>query len=89
MTKISIMQPRHFRLRLTPGLPGDSGLKLYAVPERGGLQRTDRAVTTYRLPLQPVGHATYKGNLQPRHHVYAINYYLNLGTKHGRLRYSK
>lgn len=28
----------------------------YTEPERGGLQRTDRAVTTCHLPLPPVGH---------------------------------
>ena len=38
-------------------------------------QRTDRAVTTGRLPLYTVGLGANKGNLGPRHHVYAVDYY--------------
>ena len=45
------------------GLPlkwsGDYGQQLYAISERGGLQRTNRAVTTCGLPQQTVG---YKAN---------------------------
>ena len=39
------------------GLPlkwsGDSGQQLYAISERGGLLKTDRAVTTCGLPNRP------------------------------------
>ena len=31
---------------------GDSGQQLYAISEHGGQLRTDRAVTTCRLPLR-------------------------------------
>ena len=38
---------------------GDSGQRLYAISECGGLQRTNRAVITHVLSLQTVG---YKAN---------------------------
>lgn len=41
---------------------------------------TNMAITTSRLPLQPMEDTTNKGNLQLRHRVYAIDYCLNLGT---------
>ena len=47
----TILPLAYFGHRFTTGLPVDAGLWLYAVPERGGLQGTDRAVTTCRLPL--------------------------------------
>jgi hypothetical protein len=37
--------------------------------------RTDRAVTTCRLPLNTMGLVANKGNLGPKHHVYAVDYY--------------
>ena len=40
-----------FRAPVNTGLPSVVGLQLYAISERGGLRRTDRAVTTCRLPL--------------------------------------
>jgi hypothetical protein len=33
------------------GLPVDASLRLYAISEYGGLQMTDRAITTCCLPL--------------------------------------
>ena len=33
------------------GLPSVVGLQLYVVSEHGGLRRTDKAITTYCLPL--------------------------------------
>ena len=48
------------------GLPlkwsGDSGQQLYAISERGGLRRTDRAVSTCGLPLTTVGYKANEGN---------------------------
>jgi hypothetical protein len=48
------------------GLPlkwlGDSSQRLYTISECGGLQRTNRAITTYGLPLQTVGYKANKGN---------------------------
>jgi hypothetical protein len=35
----------------------------------------DRDVTTCRLPLYTMGLGAIKGNLGPRHHVYAVDYY--------------
>ena len=32
-------------------LPSDTGLRFYVNPEHGGLQGTNRAITTYHLPL--------------------------------------
>jgi hypothetical protein len=37
--------------------------------------RTDRVVTTCRLPLNTVGLTANKGNLEHKHHVYAVDYY--------------
>jgi hypothetical protein len=34
----------------------------------------DRAVITCRLPLNTMGLAAYKGNLEPRHHIYTVDY---------------
>jgi hypothetical protein len=41
------------RRSLDTGLPANQGdfTNSYTIPERGALQRTDRVVTTYRLPL--------------------------------------
>ena len=38
-------------------------------PERGGLQGTDRAVTTYHLPLNKGGTVISKGSPAPEHHA--------------------
>jgi dUTPase len=40
--------------------------------------QTDRAITTYLLPLDTVGLVANKGNLGPKHHVYTINYYSSI-----------
>jgi hypothetical protein len=37
--------------RLIPGLLGTSSIRLYAVPRHGGVQGMDKAVITFRLPL--------------------------------------
>ena len=54
MSKRSISR---VRLSSGTGLPlkwlGDSGQRLYAIFERGGLLRTNRAVTTCGLPHRP------------------------------------
>ncbi|TVU42141.1 hypothetical protein EJB05_08532, partial [Eragrostis curvula] len=65
------------RLRLWSAKP--LRLRLYYVPERGGFLWMDRAVTSCHLPLQTVEHTAVKGNLQPRHHVYAIDHYSSPG----------
>ena len=39
------------RAPVNTGLPSIVGLQLYVISKRGGLRRTDRAVTTCRLPL--------------------------------------
>ena len=50
-------------------------------PERGGLQGTDRAVTTYHLPLNKGGTVISKGSRAPEHHVRVQrNYPHPLGT---------
>jgi hypothetical protein len=47
---VTLLLLAHFGHRIAPGLPGDAGLRLYSVTERGGMLRTDRAVTTCRHP---------------------------------------
>ena len=51
-------------------------------PHVGDYKRTDRAVTTYRLPRQTVEKVCKNGNLQPRHHVYTIDCYSNPDSVH-------
>ena len=41
---------------------GNSGQRLYTISERGGLRRTDRAITTCGLPQHTVGYKANEGN---------------------------
>jgi hypothetical protein len=42
------------------------------------LCRSDRAVTTYCLPLDIMGLGANKGSLGPKYHVYTVDYYSSI-----------
>lgn len=42
------------------------------------LWRSDRTVTTCRLPLDTVGLVANKGILGPKYHIYAVDYYFSI-----------
>ena len=49
--RLTLLLLAYFGHRIASSLPSDASLQLYAIPEHGGLQGMNRAITTYRLPL--------------------------------------